>query len=53
MNPKIVIMKAPKHLLHATEVTNCIYGVETFHVKMLSGLISSSNQIFNQNPPFS
>ena len=40
MKPTVVIMKAPKHLLNATKVTTCRSGVETFHVKSLSGFIA-------------
>ena len=48
VNPTLVTMTAPKHLLNATEVTTCRNGVETstYHVKMLNGLISNSGQIF-------
>ena len=45
-------MKALKHLLTTTEVKTCRNGVETYHVKILSGLISYSSQIFKQNPLF-
>ena len=45
-------MKAPKHLLSATEVKTCRDGVETFQVKMLNDLISYSGKIFKQNPLF-
>ena len=53
MDPKVVIMKAQKHLLNTTEVMTWRSGVEVFHVKILGGLISCSGQIFNQNPLFS
>ena len=41
-------MKAPKRLLNATEVTNCRKAVETYHVNMLNGLISYSQDCVNQ-----
>ena len=34
-----MVMKAPKHLLNANEVTICKNGVKIYHVKMLNGLI--------------
>ena len=43
-------MKAPKHLLNATEMTTSRYGVEVYQIKMLNGFISYSGQIFKQNP---
>ena len=43
-------MKAPKHLLNATEVTTSRNGVEVYHIKMLNGFISYGGQIFKQNP---
>ena len=46
-------MKTPKHLLNVTEVTTCKNGVETYHVKMLNGLILYDSQIFYQNSLFS
>ena len=52
LNPAIVVMKEPKQLLNATEVTTCKTGVKTFHVKIQNGLISYSCQICNQNPLF-
>ena len=39
-------MKAPKHLLNTAEGTPCRNGVETYHVKMLKGLISHSHLVF-------
>ena len=39
-----MIMKAPKHLLGATEVKTYRNGVKTYHVKMLNVLTSYSNQ---------
>ena len=39
LNPAIVIMKAPKHLLNTTEMTTSGNGVEVYHVKMLNGFI--------------
>ena len=39
-------MKAPKHLLNATEVTACRNGVKTYNIKLLNDLISYSAQIF-------
>ena len=39
-------MKAPKHLVNATEVTSCRNGVETYHVKMLNDLVSYRGNIF-------
>ena len=39
VNLTIVTMKAPKHLLNATEVKPCRNGVKTYHIKMLNGLI--------------
>ena len=50
VNPTIVTMKAPKHLLNATKVKTCRNGVKTYHVKMLDGLISNNSKIFKQNP---
>ena len=46
-----MIVKASKHLLKATEVMTWRSGVETYHVKILNGLIQSS-QIFKQSPLF-
>ena len=43
----ILIMKVPKYLLNAAEVMTCRNGVETFHVKMVNGLISYRGQISN------
>ena len=37
-------MKAPKHLVNATEMTTNRNGVETYHIKMLNGLTSNSSQ---------
>ena len=45
-------MNASKHLLDATEMTTCRSEVETYHVKMLNGLIAYSGQIFKHNPLF-
>ena len=42
-------MKAPKHLLNATEVTTYRNGVEVYHVKMLNGFTLYSGHIFKQN----
>ena len=48
VNPKIVTMKAPKHLLNANEAKTCRNAVETYHVKMLNGLklCSGQNRVF-------
>ena len=48
LNPGIVIIKAPKHLLNATEVTTCRKAVEAYHVKMLNGVISYSQDSVSQ-----
>lgn len=50
MNPKIMFMKSPKHLLNTTEITTSRNGVEILSVKRLSGIMSNNGQIFNQNP---
>ena len=50
MNPKIMCMKSPKHLLNTTEITTSRNGVEILYVKRLSGIMSNNGQIFNQNP---
>ena len=33
LNPRFVIMKAPKHLLNVSGVTTCRNGVKIYHVK--------------------
>ena len=45
----IVTMKAPKHLLNATEQTTWRNRVKTYLIKMLNDLVSYSSQIFKQN----
>ena len=40
LNLTIVIAKASKHLPKATEVMTWRSGIETYHVKILNGLIS-------------
>ena len=45
MQIPVMTMKAPKHLLNATEVKTCRNGVKTYHVKILHTLIKSLNRI--------
>ena len=48
LNPLVVIMNAPKHLLNATEVTASKNGVETKHAKMLMALCHIVVKSFNR-----
>ena len=52
VNPTIVTMKKPNHLLNATEARTGRNGVKTDHAKILNGLTSYTCQIFKQNPLF-
>ena len=52
VNLIIATMKAPKHLLNATDMNTCGDRVETDYVKILNDLASYGNQIFEQNPLF-
>ena len=48
LNPIVVIMNEPKHLLNATEVTTSRNGVETKHAKMLMALCHIVVKSFNR-----